>query len=172
MAEVRSVGLKSIRIGEIANDGDMGTVLEALGVTYKGTASLTTEEGTTTDFFSEENVYPEESVKEPGTTKLAWNIINLDPEALQKCLGGDVVAADGDNPAVWKAPADVVNIEKSIEVLTAFGMKIQIPRANISATMQWNLARTEIAQVAIVATVLKPAKEGVAPYSVSKVAVV
>jgi hypothetical protein len=172
MAEVRSVGLKSIKLGDIAVDGDMGTALEELGVTFRGTASLTTEDGTVTDFFSEENADPEESVEEKGLTKLAWSTINLDPEALARCLGGTVVPAAGDTPAVWKAPADVVNIEQSIEVLTAFGLKIQIPRAQIRARINWNLARTEIAQVAITATVLKPTKAGVAAYSISKVAVV
>ena len=172
MAEVRSVGLKSIKLGDIAEDGGMGENLEVLGVTFRGTANLTTEEGTVTNFFSEENSDPEESVEEKGLTNLAWSIINLEAEKLQKCLGGTVVPATADTPAVWKSPADVVNIEQSIEVLTAFGLKIEIPRARIRARINWNLARTEIAQVAITATVLKPTKAGVAPYSISKAAVV
>lgn len=165
MAEKRSVGLKSIKLGAIAADGGMGTSLAALGVTFRGTATMETAEGQVFQFFSEENSDPEVEVFEKGITTVKWAIINLDPDALVKCLGGTVTGA-GDAKK-WSAPDDPPAIEQSIEIQTAFGRKIEIPRAGIRARFTWNLSRSEIAQVAITATILKPEKSGLAPYSIT-----
>jgi hypothetical protein len=167
MAEQRSIGLKSIRLGAIASDGGMGTSLTALGVTFRGTATLETAEGTVNDFFSEENSDPEEIIEEKGTTTLKWSIINLDPAALARCLGGSVTGDAGEEK--WNAPDDVPEIEQSVEIVTSFGVKVEIPRAKIRARLVWNLSRTDIAQVSITATVLRPEKASAAALTISKV---
>jgi Rieske Fe-S protein len=166
MSEKRSIGLKSIKIGAIANDGGMGTALAALGETFRGTGILETEDGSVTEFFTEESADPVEVVEEKGKTTLKWTIINLEPTAMVKCLGGTV---SGTNNEKWSAPSDVPVIEQSIEVVTPSGVKVEIPRTKIRARIVWNLARTEVAQVSITATVLTPNKTGVAPYTISKV---
>ena len=137
MAEKRSIGLKSIKLGAVAADGGMGTSLSALGVTFRGSAILETAEGTVTPFFSEEDADPVEEVEEKGTTTLKWSLMNLDPDALAKCRGGTVTGT-GDAKK-WNAPVDVPVIEQSIEIVTAFGRKIEIPRARIRARLVWNL---------------------------------
>jgi hypothetical protein len=167
MAETRSIGLKSIKIGAVANDGGMGTALTALGETFKGSASLETADGQVTPFETEESSDPVEQFEEKGITTLKWSIINLDPAALVRVLGGKV---DDNDDTKWLAPSEVPVIEASIEVITRFNKKIEIVRARVRARFMWNLTRTDIAQVAITATLLQPTKAGVAPYTISDAA--
>lgn len=166
--EVRSIGLKSIKMGDIAPDGGMGTELTPLGVTYRGTAQFTTEENTTHEFWSEETAFvPEESItSEKGITQLRWNIINLEADALRRILGGTKSAVD----QFWEAPRDIVETEQSIEVITASDVKLEIVRAKIIARFVWNLTRTDIAQVEITARVLTPLKADTPPYRLGKIA--
>ncbi|NJN27153.1 MAG: hypothetical protein HC819_14835 [Cyclobacteriaceae bacterium] len=165
MAETRSIGLKSIKMGAIDAGGGMGTVLTALGVTYRGTGSFTVEDATRQEFFSEENNFTAEEtiISEPGLTQLKFAIINVAPDALQRVFGGTVT---GDK---WSAPRDIFEVEQSVEVITSYNVKIEIPRAKISARINWNLSRTEIAQVEITAVVLTPTLLTAAPYSIEQI---
>lgn len=151
-------------MGDIAIDGGMGTVLTALGSTFRGTANFTTEEDTITDFWSEENpIAPEESVvSEPGLKQVQWSLIDIDPANMQRVFGGEVT---GDR---WDAPRDIIELEQSIEIHTAYDVLIEIPRAKVTARIVWNLTRTEIAQVAITARILIPSKADEPPFSIDK----
>lgn len=93
------LGLVSVEMGAIAGDGGMGTVLEAIGNTFQGTATLTTEDPQTTDFFIEEQDDPIESVvTQKGVTSLALSCVDVKASTLQKFFGGSVtpyIAAGG-----------------------------------------------------------------------------
>lgn len=164
MAEKRSIGVASIAMGAIAGDGDMGTTLTALGVTYKDSADLQQEEAQVTDIESEENDDPEESISIKGKTTLKWSIMDMTPETLVKVLGG-VVTGTAPNTK-WTAPATVEKIERSIKVTAKNGVIYEIPRAKINAKLNVKLSKTGVALVDITATVMTPTKAGVAPITI------
>ena len=75
--ETRSYGLKSLMIGDIPDDGTMGTVLAALGLTYLDSASLKEADPAVTDIFSEEEDFAVESFQQIGQFMLAFSIMDL-----------------------------------------------------------------------------------------------
>ena len=170
MARRASIGLKSIKMGNIAPDGAMGAALTALDATFQGTASLVQEEGQRTDFFCEELVDPVETVVVPGATTLKWSIVDFTPSTLARVLGGSATGTGDD--ALWEAPdsVDLREFEQSIEIVTNYDLKIEIPRAKVTALINWNLSRTEIAKVDITARVLQPTAAGVPRITISKTA--
>ena len=166
MSEKRTFGLKSIKIGEIAADGGMGTSLSVLGVTDEGSATFTKAEDTTKEFFCEESDDPIETVTKKGITSLEWSIVDFSPVTLVKVLGGTVDTTVPATP-VWEAPDSAAVIEKSIEFITKTDVKVQIVRAKISASMDWKLGKEAIGVVKIKATVMMPTKAGTKSYSIS-----
>lgn len=239
----KSIGLSSIRMGAIASDGGMGTALTQIGATVSDTASLTTAEGTKTDFTIEESDSPFYSIESaPGTKTLAWSSYDVDLDTIARFWGGAVsstangiattgaiVAGSGyvngtyydvaltggvgtgarativvSGGAVtgvtityggtgygvgnslsanatdlggsgsgftvavgsvgtnarrsWDMPDSLPPIERSVELITKDGWTILLTRVSITAKMQWNLAKTKMAQIDITGTLLKPTK--------------
>lgn len=82
-------GLKSIKVAPIAGDGGMGTALTTIGETVLGTAGVTQEDNTVTDFGIEESDSPVESVvSATGKLSLAWSSYQIDYYTLTKLFGG------------------------------------------------------------------------------------
>jgi hypothetical protein len=166
MAETRSIGLTYIKVGEIAQDGGMGTSLSALGVTYQDTAELVQDDPEITNIYSEENDEPEEVIETQGPKKLKWSIMNYDPDQLIRVLGG---TSTGNSPnKVWSAPISKTPIELSIEILTKKGVLLQIPRAKITAKINFQFRKKGVALVDIEATILTPTKTNTAPLTSQK----
>lgn len=89
----KSIGLSSIRMGNIASDGGMGSALTQIGATVSDTAALTTAEGTKTDFTIEEADVPYYSIESaPGTKTLAWSTYDVDLDTLARFWGNAVSA--------------------------------------------------------------------------------
>lgn len=162
MSEVRALGLEYIKIADPEPDGGMGgttDALAALGVTYKDTAELVQADPEVTEFFSEENDEAEEILTKKGVSEIRWAIINYNPTDMEKVLGGTVTGVDPNE--VWEAPATSPDIEKSIEIKDKkSGRVMQIPRAKITAKLNWKLSRNGIATIEVVAKVLTPTKAG------------
>jgi hypothetical protein len=239
----KSIGLSSIRMGAIASDGGMGTALTALGATVSDTASMTTAEGTKTDFTIEESDSPFYSIESaPGTKTLAWSTYDVDLDTIARFWGGAVSATatgiattgsltagsgyvngtyynvpltggggsgarativvaggvvtsvtityggtgyavsdslsasatnlggSGSGFAIvvssvgtnarrsWDMPDSLPPIERSVEIITKDGWTILLTRLSVTAKMQWNFAKTKLAQLDITATLLKPTK--------------
>ncbi len=84
-----TLGLTSVKMGAIAGDGGMGTVLDLIGETVSGTATLTTEDNTTTDFTIEESDSPVESiVTARGKISFAWSSYDVSALNMYKFFGG------------------------------------------------------------------------------------
>lgn len=82
-------GLASVKIAPIAGDGGMGTALTTVGETVSGTATMTSEDNTVTDFNIEESDSPVESiVSQAGKITFAWSSYNIAYNTLVKLLGG------------------------------------------------------------------------------------
>lgn len=168
MAEQISIGLSSLKIGDVAGDGGMGATLAAVGVTFEGTAVLTQEDGENTEFFSEESDDPIETITKKGAVTLEWAIVDFTPATLASVLGGTVVGTGA--AAVWHAPVDVPSVEKSIELISKKNVKYQIPRAKIVSKLDVNFSKKEIALVRIKATVMQPTKANTGSIMISKLA--
>lgn len=168
MAEWRTIGLTSIEIGAIAGDGGMGTTLAALGKTYQGTAKLQSADPETTDFYAEEDDDPIDKMVKLGARTLTWSIMDFTPATLAAVLGG--TASGTGDAATWEAPTSYVDVEKSIKIVTKKNLKIEIPRAKITAKLNVDFGKTAMGLVDITATILTPTKAATAPIKVSKVA--
>lgn len=165
MAEKRTIGLASIKLGAVGENGGMGTSLAVLGNTYQGTATLTQDDASETPFYVEEQDDPVEIEYTKGNTTLEFAIVDFSPATMVKVLGGKVTGVAPNEK--WDAPADIPVIEQSIEIITKKNLKIEIPRARIKAKLDLNFSKSEMGRILISATILKPTKADTAPYSTS-----
>ena len=169
---IRSVGLKAALFGDVNKEGDMPAEMKQLARTMKGTASFTTEADTVTNFYCEEE--PTVPV-ETGLKQVKLNLMEWDNDVLVEVFGGSIAKAqevtiEGKKYTVdtFKAPRDVVQIEKALRVLTRYNVVIDIPRAKILARFIWNLAADQIAQIEITATAMSSASEEDGAYEIYK----
>lgn len=177
MEKTRSIGLKKAYFGDVNPDGGMPAEMAQLARTLKGTASFTTEEDSTTDFYCEEEPSaPVESIpNEPGLKQIKLNLMEWDNETLIKFLGGTEGAAEdvtieGKTYSVkkYQAAKEMVTIKMAVRVISIHNVVIEIPNALVTARFVWNLNRTEIAQIEITAKALAPIGENDGPYSTYK----
>lgn len=179
--KTRSIGLKQILVAAVEAAGGMPEAMATLGKTYKGTASFTTENDQTQDFYSEESpTAPEESVvTEAGLKQLKWNLMEWDNAALIKLFGGsekdvDVVIKDDEgvektySVKKYVASKDTVTIELSVRAISRYNVVIDVPRAQVIARFVWNMTQTEIAQIEITAKALAPFGADDGPYEIYK----
>lgn len=173
----RPTGLRMALFGEVPEAGGMPEELTQLGRTYKGTASFTTEADTVQDIYCEEEpAAPMVSLaSDPGIKQVKLNLAEFDNESLIAVFGGTEgeaadVTVDGKTYSVKKynAPSEMVQIEKSVRVITRNDNVIDIPRASVTARFQWNLTSNEIAQIEVTAKILAPIGANDAPYSIYK----
>jgi len=150
MSKTYAIGVKAIKAGPIGANGIMGTVLADVGKIYKDTASFVEAAPTITRHFSENSKYPFLATLISGETPLKFTIVDTSAAALLKWLGGTAPALD------WLSGTDNFSQELSIEVDGAMGVNIQIARALVYGTINWNMSRTEIAKIEITAEVMEP----------------
>ena len=174
---IRSVGLKAALFGDVNKEGGMPAEMKQLARTMKGTASFTTEADTVTNFYCEEEpTVPVETVaSETGLKQVKLNLMEWDNDVLVEVFGGSIAKAqevtiEGKKYTVdkFKAPRDVVQIEKALRVLTRYNVVIDIPRAKILARFIWNLAADQIAQIEITATAMSSASEEDGAYEIPR----
>lgn len=177
MDKTRSIGLKKALFGDVPANGGMPAGLKQLARTMKGSASFNSEEGSTQDFYCEEEpAFPVESVStEAGLVQVKLNFMEWDNQTLISVFGGteseaEDVIVDGKTYSVQKyqAPADMVTIEKSLRVISINNVVIDVPRAKITAKFVWNLTRSDIAQIEVTAKVMVPVGENDKPYYIYK----
>lgn len=161
--ELRSFGIKSLLVGDIPDDGSMGTVLAALGLTYQDSASLKEADPAVTDVFSEEEDFAVESFQQIGQYMLAFSIMDFTPATLAIIKGGTVTMDTG--TPKWNAPAAVVNIEKCVQVITKRNLLIEIPRLQMRAVINQALKKKGVDLIDIKAPILLPNLPGLAPVS-------
>jgi hypothetical protein len=160
-AKITTLGLSSIKVGNIASDGGMGQTLAALGLTYENTCNMVTEDPTVTEFFSEENDDPVASLSKSGKTTLNFSIMDANVDTLVAVFGGEKKTEGTAPQAVthrWEAPSNVPVIEKSIEVKPITGLRIEIPRASIRGKMNSQFSKNGLFLIDVVCTVLVPTK--------------
>lgn len=166
----RFLGLVSIKIGAIANDGGLGTSLTAVGDTVEDSCVFASEDATQAEIKTEESDDPIEIISTPGKKTLTWETYNVDGAMMAKLFGGTYTAAVGGGsptPATWEAPATFPDVEQSIEVTDKKGNKLEFVRAKLSPKLQADFKKTALGKITIVATILTPTKANTAPFKVT-----
>lgn len=166
MAELNSYGLKKLEWGDIAADGDMGTVLADVGTVYKDTCDLQEEDGSTTEHYGEQYDDPFVIIEKRGKLTLKFSIVDVKPDNLVKWLGGTVTTVNSKD--TWNRPKSVPNIEKSFKATTQNDAIFKIPRGKVKGKINWKVAGQEVAKVDIIVTALQPTKEGVDNFMVDE----
>lgn len=150
MSKTYAIGVKDIKAGAIGSGGTMGTSLTSVGKIYKDTASLVEAAPTVTRHYTEGSKYPFLATLVAGETPLKFTIVDTSAAVLAQWLGGSV------NTTSWLAGLDQFSQELSLEVDGAMGVNIEIARAMVYGTINWNMSRTEIAKIEITAEIMEP----------------
>lgn len=153
----KKYGLKAASFGNIEADGGMSTTLAAIGATVSESAMVEFAEATSTEFEIEESDDPFFMINSPGKKTVKLSSYDTDPATLVKWFGGTVTQDDDGNDK-WNIPSNSVNIEQSIKLEMLKGGIWTITRANINASLVWNLSKSKLPQVNITATILTPEK--------------
>lgn len=157
MASKHTFGLANVELGPIESDGGMSTDLTPVGETVSGTATMTTEDNTVTDFNIEESDSPVESiVTAPGKITFAWSTYNVAAENLPQYLGGVYTALT----RRWDAPDKFPDIETSAKITDRKGNVILVPRGKLASKINFSFAKDKLGQIDFVLTVLQPTKDG------------
>lgn len=169
-------GLSSVLIGDIANDGGMGTVLaELLGATKKDSASLIETEATYEDVPIEETPGTYRKIETaPAKWELKLSSYAVSAQKLAELKGGTytpAVAANGGTaavPASWEAPLKSFQLNKSVKAVSQSGFVFEIPKMFISVKATFNLAVSQMGTLDVTGTVMIPDKAGVGPIKISE----
>lgn len=154
--QIYTLGLSKIEVGDIAEDGAMGTELKVLGYTYQNSAKMTQDDPETTDHYAEEVDDPVISIDRGGKTNFAFSIMNPSVTVLAELLGGK--ADDAQN--TWDAPDTIPTIEKSVRITPTQGLKFDIPRMKMVAKINGDFSKQGILLIEVSGTVMKPTKDG------------
>lgn len=149
-----TLGLSKIlgKTGEPTTADFTETGYEAFGLTYENTCTMAQEDPETTEFYSEEEDDPIETITKGGKTTFNFSIMNPTTALLKRLFGGTV----NDTTKAWEMPDSVVEVEESLIIVPKKGLKFQIPRAKLVAKLNGEFSKKGIFLIEVVATVLKP----------------
>lgn len=151
MANVTALGLSSIELAEVAATG-AETDWAALGKTYEGTCKMTEEDPTETEFYSEEDDDPQETIVKRGKTTVTWSIMNLTAATMKNVFGGEYTA----DTKTWGGPAKIYTAEKAIKITPQIGCTFIIPRGKFYAKITADFSKTGLFLAECKATILTP----------------
>lgn len=167
MAGLINIGIAKIELGNLAVDGGAATTFAALGYTEEGSAQLTFDDPTETEFSVEELDAPLYISTKDGKKKITFKVANPDEDVLVKVMGGTKTGTG--TTTVYKYPENVVDIEQTIKVTPKKGMGLILTRCKITAKLSSALGRTALMGVEVSGTLLQPTKAGEAPLSTFRV---
>jgi hypothetical protein len=157
------IGLVSLKMGDIAVDGGMGTVLTPFTGTVVDTAVMSEEDGTTNDFPIEESDSPFYSETIPGSQTFVFSVYDTDPASLVRLLGG-TATTDLSGRSVYEAPDTKPSIEQSFELIDKKGNITEIVRGKVIGKYDKKFQKSGLAKVDVTVTILQPTKSGVKPW--------
>ena len=156
-----TMGLASLKVGESVakgNTGDTGVMpvsgMAQQGNVYRDSFNFTTEDPDINELFCEENDTPLDVVGTLGKSEISFDIVNPSVDDCEK-WGYGTKDLTGDKQKLT-APKSWSAIEKAIEVTPTKGYKIDVPRANIVASMTGGGKKSEPMLLHVVATVMVP----------------
>ena len=164
MAEQKTVviGLASIKIGDIAADGDMGTVLDVLGDTLEDSCKINFEDAEKTEFFVEEKDDPFYVEYKLGAIEISFQIPEYTLETVVKVFGGTITGSGANKQ--FNAPNTSVTIEKSLEITPKKGYVMRFPRVSITGKFTSDIGRKNMLSLDVKGVVLTPKKDNVSRF--------
>lgn len=147
-------GCKAIKFGEPADTGVMPTVLTKLFDTYRDSVSFVEDDPDTTDEYSDQADDPFISLSTKGAKTLKFSTFDWTPSILQELKGGTVV--DG----MWVEPAVAPLITKAIDLETDSGTHFQCSKYQITAKLNAEIKKKNVALLEVTAKPLLPVKIG------------
>lgn len=160
-------GLQKIEFGTIPADGGMTNQWFRLGYTRRETFSFNSEDGDTTDFYSEESDTAIDSITVPGKESFELDLMNFNLETLQKLFGGTIKGTGDD--AIYCAPNKIEAKEWSCKITPEKGYIFAYPRVSIMPKLSGSFTKNELMQIHLVCTILEPTKEGESKWQVQKI---
>ena len=163
-----TLGLSKIEVGDIAEDGSMGTTLKSLGFTYQDTCKMSTDDAEETDHYAEEQDDPVVTTVRGGRTRFVFSVMDADLQVLADLLGGEIT---GTGPTEkWEAPAKLPIIEKSVKITPEQGLQFEIPRMRLVSKFNAEFSKKGIMLIEVAGTVYTPTKTGESKMTASKIA--
>lgn len=170
MSIQRIKGLAGIDFAEIPNDGGIALAadFDPIGVTYRDEATLTEDDPTEIEHYSNENDDPEESDMSTGKKKIVFALIDWEPDNVVKYLQGTASGVGAEKK--WSAPLAKVKFEKAVRLRSKNGQYMIFPRVSLVAKLDYKLAPSGIAKIIVTGIVLVPQKTGTTPMEVGTLA--
>lgn len=147
-------GCKAIKFGEPADTGVMPTVLTKLFDTYRDSVSFVEDDPDTTDEYSDQADDPFISLSTKGAKTLKFSTFDWTPSILQVLKGGTVVNG------MWVEPAVAPLITKAIDLETDSGTHFQCSKYQITAKLNAEIKKKNVALLEVIAKPLLPVKIG------------
>lgn len=149
-----SIDVKSIKMADVPADGKMAAVLAEFGDVKENTIKVLEAEGTSTPIRAAGKSAPVVTIMQDGDVTIEFDLMTKDKEVYADLMGGTVT---GVAPAQkWNRPVKKPIIEKAFEVEDGDGDPIQLPRVQISATIQNVYSPTDVNVIRVKGTVLQP----------------
>lgn len=161
-----TLGMSKIEVGNIAEDGDMGTSLEQLGYTLEESCTFEQDDPTDTEFYAEEVDDPIVVISKAGKINLSFDLMDPSVEVLQSLFGGTIDAEEGS----WSAPAAIQSVEKSVKITPNQGFIHAMPRVKLTPKIVGGFTKTGMGKITIKGVVLQPKKEGVSKLKLTALA--
>jgi len=165
MADLITIGLAKIEVGNKGVNGAMGTPLATIGNTAEGTCTIETADPEITEFFVEEKDGPIHTAIKQGQTTITFQLAAPDLAQCQAVFGGTYDEEEG----TWKYPTSASIIEKSVKITPKEGLIFEIPRAKLAAKFTGQFGRSDTLKVEVVVTVMQPEGINTAPMILSLV---
>lgn len=148
-------GVGHIKMGACGANGVMGSTLTAFSKIENDSVVLTFDEPSKEVITCEDLSAPLVTLTDPSVVrKLEFGTHDFDPDTLALVFGGSVASNK------WSAPVSFSPIEKSVEVVTkaidGTYYRVQVPRANVSASMSGKIGKKGVGALKVVCEVLMP----------------
>ena len=138
-----TLGVEKIEYGAVDSSGGMpSTGMVQTSNTYRDSVAFDPSAGEVTDFFTEENDFPEESiVNDAGEWPIGFDILTPTTTEMAAFMGGteDLTGAT----SVWKASTSPSMIFKALRITPKKGYILEIPRALCSAVLRGGYKKSE-----------------------------
>ena len=133
------------------------------GLTYQDTAAMNTEDGETTEFYSEEEDDAIDDITKPGKTTFSFSIMDPDLNTLKRLFGGEI-ASD-----VYAYPDVVIECVESLIITPRKGLAFHLSRAKIKSKINGEFSKKGLLLIECTATATKPSTTGVRKMYVKKI---
>ncbi len=156
------LAVDGLKFAPISGDGGAGTVFTSVGKVLEDTIEFNAGSDSDTEFTAQGDSTASVVTTKKGIAEGRFSIMTIDPEVIADLTGGTTTGV-GPN-MLYKAPAGVQNIEKSIKIIDSQGVPWLIARAKIKASLVGRFRNGELNTVQVEFKVLQPTKVGEAAF--------